>query len=87
MHSTGNESRTNRSQLYSRVRYYLPGLKWIADYETHNLRDDIIAGVSVACLIIPQGLAFAALVQVPPVYGLYTASVPLIIYALFGMSR
>ncbi|GLR16126.1 sodium-independent anion transporter [Portibacter lacus] len=51
------------------------------------LRHDFIAGITVATILVPQGLAYALLAGVPPIYGLYTAIVPLIVYAILGTSR
>lgn len=49
--------------------------------------DDVIAGVSVAALFIPQSMAYAVLAGVNPVIGLYSGIIPMIVYALFGTSR
>jgi len=50
------------------------------------LREDLLAGLTVAILVIPQAMGYALLAGVPPIYGLYTAFIPLIIYPLFGSS-
>lgn len=55
-------------------------------YRRHWLRDDVMAGVTVAALVIPLGLAFAELAGVPPVYGLYTSIVPVLIFGLVASS-
>ena len=47
---------------------------------------DVIAGLSVACVLIPQSLAYAGLAGMPPVYGLYAATLPLLVAAVFGSS-
>ncbi|KAI8811720.1 sulfate transporter family-domain-containing protein, partial [Cladochytrium replicatum] len=69
--------------------YYVPVVGWLPTYDVGvNLRQDIIAGITVAFLLVPQGLSYAqALVKIPPVYGLYTCFVPLIVYSLLGTSR
>eukprot|EP01125_Pyxidicula_operculata_P014858 TRINITY_DN5002_c0_g1_i1.p1 TRINITY_DN5002_c0_g1~~TRINITY_DN5002_c0_g1_i1.p1 ORF type:complete len:660 (-),score=142.63 TRINITY_DN5002_c0_g1_i1:206-2185(-) len=68
--------------------YVLPISTWLPEYSwKNNIVDDIIAGVGVACMLIPQGLAYALLAGVPPIMGLYTAWMPVIIYALMGTSR
>lgn len=71
-----------------RARYYIPSLAWIPSYNVSvNLRHDIVAGVTVAFLIVPQSLSYATgLVKIPAVYGLYTCF-PMIIYSLLGTSR
>ncbi|KAJ3213466.1 Solute carrier 26 [Dinochytrium kinnereticum] len=78
-----------RKLFWTRLRYYIPVIGWLPQYNiVENLQSDIIAGITVACLLIPQGLSYAqALVKIPPVYGLYTCLVPLIIYSLLGTSR
>lgn len=48
---------------------------------------DLIAGLTVASILIPQGMAYASLAGVAPIYGLYAGLVPMIIYAIFGTSR
>jgi SulP family sulfate permease len=50
----------------------------------HTLRADFIAGLTVALLLIPQAMAYAQLVGVPPQYGLYAAAIPCVVAALFG---
>jgi len=51
------------------------------------LRDDATAGLTVAVMLIPQGMAYAMLAGLPPVTGLYASTLPLIAYAIFGSSR
>ncbi|MFZ4453865.1 SulP family inorganic anion transporter [Salibacterium aidingense] len=67
----------------------LPGgiLNLPQDYNRHLLKQDIAAGLTVFIMLVPQGMAYALLAGLPPVMGLYTATIPLIIYALFGSSR
>jgi high affinity sulfate transporter 1 len=55
-------------------------------YRLSWLRDDVMAGLTVAALVIPLGLAFAELAGVPPVYGLYTSIVPVIVFGLVASS-
>jgi SulP family sulfate permease len=52
-----------------------------------TIRRDILAGMTVAVMLIPQGMAYALLAGMPPIYGLYAGFVPLLIYPLFGSSR
>ncbi len=66
----------------------LPLLERLRSYHLKtDLSKDANAGLSIAVLLIPQGLAYALLAGVPAIYGLYTAIVPLLIYAIFGTSR
>jgi len=63
-----------------------PFLNWLETYQAENLKSDGVAGLTVAILLIPQGMAYALLAGMPPIYGLYAGLVPLFIYALFGSS-
>lgn len=63
----------------------VPG--WIRNYRRGDLRGDLVAGLTVAIMLVPQGMAYAALAGLPPVVGLYASTVPLVVYALFGSSR
>jgi sulfate permease, SulP family len=56
-------------------------------YRTANLRQEAIAGLTVAALIVPQGMAYALLAGLPPVMGLYASILPMIVYALAGSGR
>lgn len=60
---------------------------WLRDYERPWFRYDLIAGVSVAALVVPKALGYAGIVGVPVEYGLYAAAAGALIYALFGSSR
>lgn len=65
----------------------IPALEWLPNYKITDLRGDVSAGLIVAIMLIPQGMAYAMLAGLPPVIGLYAATIPLLIYALFGTSR
>ena len=60
--------------------------RWIASYPRERLSDDLVAGVIVAVLVIPQSLAYALLAGLPPQAGLYVSIFPVIAYALLGSS-
>lgn len=63
----------------------LPVCSWLPKYKLKKwLLGDIIAGLTVGILHIPQGMAFALLTSVAPVYGLYTSFFPVVLYMLFG---
>ena len=64
-----------------------PFLGWLNGYKKTQLPKDLIAGLTVAVVLIPQGMAYAMIAGLPPVYGLYAAVVPILIYALLGTSR
>jgi SulP family sulfate permease len=69
------------------MRRYLPILGWLPSYDRRELSGDAVAGLSVWALLVPQSLAYASLAGVPAQYGLYTAFVALVAYAIFGTSR
>ncbi|WP_367108913.1 SulP family inorganic anion transporter [uncultured Psychrobacter sp.] len=60
---------------------------WLRQYQLATLATDIIAGLVVGVLVIPQSLGYAVLAGLPPVYGLYAAIVPVVVYAWFGSSN
>jgi SulP family sulfate permease len=62
-------------------------LVWLPKYTKETLLKDCIAGLTVFIFLVPQGMAYSILAGMPAVYGLYTATVPLFIYALFGTSH
>jgi len=70
------------------LKTFFPFLNWIGEIKNPKIfRADIIAGISVALLLVPQSMAFAQLADLPPYYGLYAAFIPPAIAALFGSSR
>ena len=69
------------------LRRYVPIAGWLPSYRRALLRGDAIAALSVWALLIPQALAYTSIAGVPVEYGLYTAFVALIAYAIFGTSR
>ena len=70
------------------IRWQLPFSRWLPEYKTPGtIRADILAGLTGAIVVLPQGIAFALLAGMPPQYGLYAAMLPCLIAALFGSSR
>jgi SulP family sulfate permease len=69
------------------VEDFIPAYGWLRDYNRASLSSDLSAGLIVAIMLVPQGMAYALLAGMPPIHGLYASTVPLIIYALFGTSR
>jgi high affinity sulfate transporter 1 len=65
----------------------LPVLGWLPDYRRDSLLPDFLAGLAVWAVMVPEGMAYAGIVGVPPIMGLYTIVPPLIAYALLGTSR
>lgn len=66
---------------------YIPSLEWIKNYNKDWLGGDISAGLTVGVMLIPQGMAYAMLAGLDPIYGLYSVTIPLILYAFLGTSR
>ena len=68
------------------LRILLPSLRWRSRVNRTTLKLDLIAGLTGAALMLPQGVAFATIAGMPPQYGLYAGMIPAIIAALFGSS-
>ena len=64
-----------------------PVLSWLPGYRRDWLMPDVLAGLAVWAVMVPEGMAYAGIVGVPPIMGLYTIILPLIAYALLGTSR
>jgi SulP family sulfate permease len=69
------------------VKKYVPVADWLSSYKKDDLRGDISAGLTVGVMLIPQGMAYSMIAGLPPIYGLYASTIPLILYAIFGTSR
>ena len=69
------------------IKNYFPILTWLPNYKKEDLSGDLAAGLTVGVMLIPQGMAYAMIAGLPPVYGLYAAMIPQVIYAVFGTSR
>ena len=69
------------------MRKYFPLIDWLGKYSVNDFPRDLGAGLSVGILLVPQGMAYAMIAGLPPVYGLYAALFPVLIYAIFGTSR
>lgn len=69
------------------LRNYFPILQWLPTYDKKWRTADVIAGLTVGVMLVPQGMAYAMLAGMPPIYGLYGGLVPLFLYAIFGTSR
>ena len=80
------EASTARHEPNALVRS-MPIIDWLPHYEKSWLTPDLLAGLSVWALVIPQALAYAAVVGVPPQYGLYTILGASVLYAVFASTR
>jgi len=80
-------STSDNNSLLHRLLGYFPILQWLPQYQFSWLRADIVAGLTVWAVMVPESMAYAGIAGVPPLVGLYTVPIPLIAYALFGTSR
>ncbi|KAF5187525.1 Sulfate transporter 3.1 [Thalictrum thalictroides] len=69
------------------LQYFLPILEWAPRYTFQFFRSDLIAGITIASLAIPQGISYAKLAKLPPILGLYSSFVPPLVYAMLGSSK
>ncbi|KAF0693498.1 Aste57867_15553 [Aphanomyces stellatus] len=70
------------------LKPYFAHLRWLPDYNIRrDLKFDVVAGITVAMMIVPQEISLANIMHVPAQYGLYTAALTPVLYALFGSSR
>jgi hypothetical protein len=85
-----SQKKTVKTRVYKFMTKVFPWLVWLPEYRHgiwQNLRGDLVAGLTVATLVIPQAMAYAILAGVPPIYGLYTSFMPMVIYTCFASSR
>ena len=80
-------SRDEKSNAASSLKSALPFFEWLRGYQNDWLRPDVIAGLTAAAVVIPKAMAYATIAGLPVQVGLYTAFLPMIIYALLGTSR
>ena len=71
----------------SRWKRWLPGFQILSEYKAAWFPHDVMAGLVLATMLVPVGIAYALASGVPGIYGLYATIVPLLAYALFGPSR
>ncbi len=69
------------------IKQFIPILSWLLNYKKFYLQGDLSAGLTVGIMLIPQGMAYAMIAGLPPIYGLYASLIPQVIYAIFGTSR
>ncbi|KAL9393582.1 hypothetical protein Peur_012867 [Populus x canadensis] len=73
--------------VISVLQAMFPIFSWCRHYNAKKLRNDLLAGLTLASLCIPQGIGYATLAKLDPQYGLYTSVIPPLIYAVMGTSR
>uniref|UniRef100_A0A914YL85 SLC26A/SulP transporter domain-containing protein n=2 Tax=Panagrolaimus superbus TaxID=310955 RepID=A0A914YL85_9BILA len=82
------EKGKKQSKILKKILSFLPFLNWLPKYKwKEDLKYDIIAGLTVGIMVVPQGMAYASLAGIPPVYGLYASFFAPIIYTFFGTSK
>ncbi|CAK9160668.1 unnamed protein product [Ilex paraguariensis] len=69
------------------LQYFMPVLEWAPRYTFDLFKADVVAGITIASLAVPQGISYAGLANLPPVLGLYSSFVPPLVYAMLGSSR
>ncbi|CAK7334916.1 unnamed protein product [Dovyalis caffra] len=69
------------------VQYFVPIFEWLPQYNLKLFRFDLLAGITITSLAIPQGISYAKLAEIPPIIGLYSSFIPPLIYAIFGSSK
>lgn len=70
-----------------KLKSFIPLLDWLPNYKKEYLGGDLSAGITVGIMLIPQGMAYAMIAGLPPVFGLYAALIPQVIYGILGTSR
>ncbi|KAI9180516.1 hypothetical protein LWI28_005578 [Acer negundo] len=69
------------------LQYFFPIFEWAPLYTFQFLKSDLISGITIASLAIPQGISYAKLANLPPIYGLYSSFIPPLVYAMMGSSK
>ncbi|KAL1189207.1 putative sulfate transporter 3.5 [Cardamine amara subsp. amara] len=69
------------------LEYFVPIFEWLPKYNLQKLRYDVLAGITITSLAVPQGISYAKLASIPPIIGLYSSFVPPFVYAVFGSSN
>ena len=87
MTTTATEATRGGSRPLQTLSRFVPSLIWLRRYQRADLPGDVLAGLIVAIMLVPQGMAYAILAGLPPQVGLYASILPLIVYGLLGTSR
>lgn len=73
-------------KLNIKISNIFPAIQWLKHYQYNSFKADLIAALIVLAMLVPQGMAYAMLAGLPPVMGIYTSILPMIIYAFTGSS-
>ncbi|EFH59229.1 SULTR3_4 [Arabidopsis lyrata subsp. lyrata] len=80
-------NQTWRNRVILGLQSLFPIFTWVSQYDLKLFRSDVVSGLTIASLAIPQGISYAKLANLPPIVGLYSSFVPPLIYAVLGSSR
>lgn len=76
------------SKIRRRGKYYIPITDWLPQYSLNLFYGDLTAGLSLACLLVPQSMSYASgLAKLTPVAGIWSTAIPSVIYGVFGTCR
>ncbi|QLQ06394.1 MAG: hypothetical protein HZY76_10305 [Anaerolineae bacterium] len=78
---------TRTAETVTGIRRFIPILSWLPRYDRSWLTVDVIAGLTLWGLVVPEAMAYAGIAGLPPQAGLYTLLAALLVYALLGTSR
>ncbi|XP_022878506.1 probable sulfate transporter 3.3 [Olea europaea var. sylvestris] len=81
------KGQSSKKKIILGAQYIFPILQWGPKYNLKLLKSDIVSGLTIASLAIPQGISYAKLANLPPIVGLYSSFVPPLVYAVLGSSR
>lgn len=81
-----NQPKFSRKLLLG-LQYFFPILEWGPRYSFGFFKSDLISGITIASLAIPQGISYSQLAKLPPILGLYSSFIPPLVYAVLGSSR
>ena len=85
---TTNEGGGKAGGVCALLGKFIPAFRWLPHYDVKTqLREDVICGLTLGVMLIPQGMAYASLAGLRPVSGLYASMVPVLVYGLFGTSK
>ncbi|KAL6568122.1 putative sulfate transporter 3.4 [Orobanche hederae] len=81
------KDQTRFRKLVLGLQFFFLVLEWAPNYSLKLLKSDVVSGLTIASLAIPQGISYAKLANLPPIIGLYSSFVPPLIYSVLGSSR
>ncbi|KAJ0980815.1 hypothetical protein J5N97_009070 [Dioscorea zingiberensis] len=81
------KGQTLSSKCILAAQFLFPILSWAPNYSLSLFKSDLISGLTIASLAIPQGISYAKLANLPPIIGLYSSFVPPLVYAVLGSSK